>query len=186
MIDNKTAMKIIETLNLIFKYRTYTEDQEIPEEKTVLDDVSISIKKGNFVGILGHNGSGKSTLARQLTALLQPTDGAVFIKNMDSSLPENIIPIRKTAGMVFQNPDNQIIGNLVEEDVAFGPENLGVPTEQIWGRIAEALEATGMTAYREQSPGRRWLLPESLPWSQSVSFSMNLPPCWTQGEERKC
>ena len=146
-------MKIIETLNLIFKYRTYTEDQEIPEEKTVLDDVSISIKKGNFVGILGHNGSGKSTLARQLTALLQPTDGAVFIKNMDSSLPENIIPIRKTAGMVFQNPDNQIIGNLVEEDVAFGPENLGVPTEQIWGRIAEALEATGMTAYREQSPG---------------------------------
>ena len=153
MIDNKTAMKIIETLNLIFKYRTYTEDQEIPEEKTVLDDVSISIKKGNFVGILGHNGSGKSTLARQLTALLQPTDGAVFIKNMDSSLPENIIPIRKTAGMVFQNPDNQIIGNLVEEDVDFGPENLGVPTEQIWGRIAEALEATGMTAYREQSPG---------------------------------
>lgn len=153
MIDNKTAMKIIETLNLIFKYKTYTEDQEIPEEKTVLDDVSISIKKGNFVGILGHNGSGKSTLARQLTALLQPTDGAVFIKNMDSSLPENIIPIRKTAGMVFQNPDNQIIGNLVEEDVAFGPENLGVPTEQIWGRIAEALEATGMTAYREQSPG---------------------------------
>ena len=146
-------MKIIETLNLIFKYRTYTEDQEIPEEKTVLDDVSISIKKGNFVGILGHNGSGKSTLARQLTALLQPTDGAVFIKNMDSSLPENIIPIRKTAGMVFQNPDNQIIGNLVEEDMAFGPENLGVPTEQIWGRIAEALEATGMTAYREQSPG---------------------------------
>ena len=146
-------MKIIETLNLIFKYRTYTEDQEIPEEKTVLDDVSISIKKGNFVGILGHNGSGKSTLARQLTALLQPTDGAVFIKNMDSSLPENIIPIRKTAGMVFQNPDNQIIGNLVEEDVAFGPENLGVPTEQIWGRIAEALEATGMAAYREQSPG---------------------------------
>ena len=146
-------MKIIETLNLIFKYKTYTEDQEIPEEKTVLDDVSISIKKGDFVGILGHNGSGKSILARQLTALLQPTDGAVFIKNMDSSLPENIIPIRKTAGMVFQNPDNQIIGNLVEEDMAFGPENLGVPTEQIWGRIAEALEATGMTAYREQSPG---------------------------------
>ena len=146
-------MKIIETLNLIFKYRTYTENQEIPEEKTVLDDVSISIKKGDFVGILGHNGSGKSTLAKQLTALLQPTDGAVFIKNMDSSRPENIIPIRRTAGMVFQNPDNQIIGNIVEEDVAFGPENLGVPTEEIWDRIAEALEATGMTAYREQSPG---------------------------------
>lgn len=146
-------MKIIETLNLIFKYKTYTEDQEVPEEKTVLDDVSLSIEKGDFVGILGHNGSGKSTLARQLTALLQPTDGAVFIKNMNSSYPENIIPIRKTAGMVFQNPDNQIIGNLVEEDVAFGPENLGVPTEQIWDRIADALEATGMSAYRDQAPG---------------------------------
>ncbi len=146
-------MKIIETLNLIFKYKTYTEAQETPEEKTVLDDVSLSIEKGDFVGILGHNGSGKSTLAKQLTALLQPTGGIVFIKDMDSSLPENMIPIRKTAGMVFQNPDNQIIGNLVEEDVAFGPENLGVPTEEIWNRIAEALEATGMTAYREQSPG---------------------------------
>lgn len=145
-------MKIIETFNLIFKYKTYTENQEIPEEKTVLDDVSLSVKKGDFIGILGHNGSGKSTLARQLTALLQPTDGAVFIKNMDTSLPENTIPIRKTAGIVFQNPDNQIIGNLVEEDVAFGPENLGVPTEQIWERVAKALEATGMTAYRAKSP----------------------------------
>lgn len=153
LIYSKINMKIIETLNLIFKYKTYTENQEAPEEKTVLDDVSISIKKGDFVGILGHNGSGKSTLARQLTALLQPSGGTVFIKNMDSSRPENIIPIRRTAGMVFQNPDNQIIGNLVEEDVAFGPENLGVPTEQIWTRIAEALEATGMTAYREKSPG---------------------------------
>lgn len=128
------------------------DNQEIPEEKTVIDDVSLSVQKGDFIGILGHNGSGKSTLARQLTALLQPTDGAVFIKNMDTSLPENTIPIRKTAGIVFQNPDNQIIGNLVEEDVAFGPENLGVPTEQIWERVANALEATGMTAYRAKSP----------------------------------
>ena len=139
---------------MIFKYKTYNENQETSEEKTVLDDVSISVKKGSFVGILGHNGSGKSTLARQLTALLHPTDGSVIIKNMDASLPENVIPIRRTAGMVFQNPDNQIIGNIVEEDVAFGPENLGVPVEEMWKRIADALEATGMTAYREQSPGR--------------------------------
>ena len=147
-------MKIIETLNLIFKYKTYTENQEAPEEKTVLDDVSISIKKGDFVGILGHNGSGKSTLARQLTALLQPSGGTVFIKNMDSSRPENIIPIRRTAGMVFQNPDNQIIGNIVEEDVGFGPENIGVPTEEIWKRVEESLKAVGMTAYRLQSPNK--------------------------------
>ena len=147
-------MNIIETFHLIFKYKTYNENQETSEEKTVLDDVSISVKKGSFVGILGHNGSGKSTLARQLTALLHPTDGSVIIKNMDASLPENVIPIRRTAGMVFQNPDNQIIGNIVEEDVAFGPENLGVPVEEMWKRIADALEATGMTAYREQSPGR--------------------------------
>ena len=147
-------MKIIETLNLIFKYRTYSENQEAPEEKTVLDGVSLSVGKGDFVGILGHNGSGKSTLAKQLTALLHPTDGTVFVKRMDTSKPENIIPVRRTAGMVFQNPDNQIIGNIVEEDVAFGPENLGVPTEKIWERIAGALEATGMTACRELSPGR--------------------------------
>ena len=139
---------------MIFKYKTYNENQEISEEKTVLDDVSISVKKGSFVGILGHNGSGKSTLARQLTALLHPTGGSVIIKNMDASLPENVIPIRRTAGMVFQNPDNQIIGNIVEEDVAFGPENLGVPVEEMWKRIADALESTGMTAYREHSPGR--------------------------------
>lgn len=125
-------MKIIETLNLIFKYRTYSENQEAPEEKTVLGGVSLSVGKGDFVGILGHNGSGKSTLAKQLTALLHPTDGTVFVKRMDTSKPENIIPVRRTAGMVFQNPDNQIIGNIVEEDVAFGPENLGVPTEEIW------------------------------------------------------
>lgn len=145
-------MKIIETLNLIFKYKTYVQNQEEPVEKTVLDGVSLSIKQGDFVGILGHNGSGKSTLAKQLTALLQPTAGTVYIKSMDSSLLKNIIPIRKTAGMVFQNPDNQIVGNIVEEDVAFGPENLGVPTEKIWERVAAALEATGMSAYRDYSP----------------------------------
>ena len=146
-------MNFIEALNVIFKYKTYSENQETPEEKTVLKDVSFSINQGDFVGILGHNGSGKSTLARHLTALLKPSGGAVYIKGMDTSNPKETIAIRKTAGIVFQNPDNQIIGNIVEEDVAFGPENLGVPTEEIWERIAMALEATGMTAYRESSPG---------------------------------
>lgn len=145
-------MSFIETLHLIFKYKTYTENQEKPEEKTVLNDVSLSINKGDFVGILGHNGSGKSTLARQLTALLQPTEGTVYIKGMDTSDSKETIAIRKTAGIVFQNPDNQIIGNVVEEDVAFGPENLGVSTEEMWERIAMALEATGMTAYRQTFP----------------------------------
>ncbi|MDO5146166.1 MAG: energy-coupling factor transporter ATPase [Eubacteriales bacterium] len=145
-------MKMIEALNLIFKYKSYVQNQEMPEETLVLDNVSLSIEKGDFVGILGHNGSGKSTLAKALTALLKPSQGAVYVKQMDSSLEENVIPIRRTAGMVFQNPDNQLVGNLVEEDVAFGPENLGVPTEEIWKRISAALEAVGMTAYRQSVP----------------------------------
>lgn len=145
-------MKLIETLHLMFKYKTYQQNQEETVEKTVLDDVSIRINKGDFVGILGHNGSGKSTLAKQLTALLQPTGGTVYIRGMDSSRAENILPIRKAAGMVFQNPDNQIVGNVVMEDVAFGPENLGVPTEMIWEKISAALEAVGMETYKEFSP----------------------------------
>lgn len=145
-------MKIIEALNVIFKYKSYVQNQEKPEEILVLDDVSLSIEKGDFVGILGHNGSGKSTLAKQLTALLMPERGTVYVRQMDSSVAENIIPIRRTAGMVFQNPDNQLVGNLVEEDVAFGPENLGVPAEEIWERISYALEAVGMEAYREAAP----------------------------------
>lgn len=146
-------MKFAEALHLIFKYKTFDSDTEKPQEKLVLDDVSLTINQGEFVAILGHNGSGKSTLARQLTALLQPTHGAVYLKGMDTADAKNLIPIRKTAGMVFQNPDNQLIGNVVEEDVAFGPENLGVPTEEIWDRVTEALEATGMSAYRMEVPG---------------------------------
>ncbi len=146
-------MKLIETLKLVFQYKTFVQDQEDPVYQTALDGVSLAVSAGDFVGILGRNGSGKSTLARQITALLTPTEGTVFIKQMDSSEEKNHIPIRKTAGMVFQNPDNQIVGNVVEEDVAFGPENLGVPTEQIWEKIAAALDAVGMGAYREMSPG---------------------------------
>ena len=149
---NEEKMKLIEALNLVFKYKTFHSDEEQPEETTVLEDVSLTINQGDFVGILGHNGSGKSTLAKQLTALLKPSGGAVYIKGMDSASPEHLISIRKTAGMVFQNPDNQLIGNIVEEDVAFGPENLGLAPEKIWQRVTEALEATGMTAYRMASP----------------------------------
>ncbi len=145
-------MKLIETLHLMFNYKTYQQNQEEVVEKTVLNDVSLEINQGDFVGILGHNGSGKSTLAKQLTALLQPTGGTVYIGEMDASKAENILPIRKMAGMVFQNPDNQIVGNVVMEDVAFGPENLGVPADIIWERISEALEAVGMEAYKEFSP----------------------------------
>ena len=119
-----------------------------------IDDMSVDIKKGDFVAILGHNGSGKSTFAKQVNGILLPTEGTVWISDMDTSDTSHIWDIRKTAGMVFQNPDNQIIGNIVEEDVGFGPENLGVPTEEIWKRVDESLEAVGMTAYRMKSPNK--------------------------------
>lgn len=146
-------MNLIDVKNLLFKYKMYSGEKEEVIERTAVDDVSLSIKKGDFIGILGHNGSGKSTLAKQLAALLKPSDGVVYVNGMDTTKEENLLSIRKTAGMVFQNPDNQLIGNIVEEDVAFGPENMGIPTEEIEQRIAKALESTGMTAYREISPG---------------------------------
>lgn len=146
-------MNLIDVKNLLFKYKMYSGEKEEVIERTAVDDVSLSIKKGDFIGILGHNGSGKSTLAKQLAALLKPSDGVVYVKGMDTTKEENLLSIRKTAGMVFQNPDNQLIGNIVEEDVAFGPENMGIPAKEIEQRIAKALESTGMTAYREVSPG---------------------------------
>lgn len=146
-------MNLIDVKNLLFKYKMYSGEKEEVIERTAVDDVSLSIKKGDFIGILGHNGSGKSTLAKQLAALLKPSDGVVYVNGMDTTKEENLLTIRKTAGMVFQNPDNQLIGNIVEEDVAFGPENMGIPAEEIEQRIAKALESTGMTAYREISPG---------------------------------
>lgn len=146
-------MNLIDVKNLLFKYKTYSGEKEEVIEHTAIDDVSLSIKKGDFVGILGHNGSGKSTLARQLAALLKPSGGVIYVGGMDTSKEEEILNIRKMTGMVFQNPDNQLIGNVVEEDVAFGPENMGIPAEEIEERITKALAATGMTAYREVSPG---------------------------------
>lgn len=146
-------MNLIDVKNLLFKYKMYSGEKEEVIEHIALDDISLSIKKGDFVGILGHNGSGKSTLAKQLAALLKPSSGVIYVGGMDTSKEEQILDIRKTAGMVFQNPDNQLIGNIVEEDVAFGPENMGIPAEEIEKRITKALTSTGMTAYREASPG---------------------------------
>lgn len=146
-------MNVIDVKNLLFKYKMYSGEKEEVIEHTAIDDISLSVKKGDFIGILGHNGSGKSTLAKQLAALLKPSGGVIYVGGMDTSKEEQILDIRKTAGMVFQNPDNQLIGNIVEEDVAFGPENMGIPAEEIEKRVTKALASTGMTAYREASPG---------------------------------
>ena len=146
-------MNLIDVKNLLFKYKMYSGEKEEVIEHTAIDNISLSIKKGDFVGILGHNGSGKSTLAKQLAALLKPSGGVIYVGGMDTAKEEQILDIRKTAGLVFQNPDNQLIGNIVEEDVAFGPENMGIPAEEIEMRITKALASTGMTAYREASPG---------------------------------
>ena len=147
-------MGIIKAVNLIFDYIKRDEEEQVEGVDRALDGLSLEIEEGSFVAILGHNGSGKSTFAKQVNGILTPTDGTVLISGMDTRDEGHIWDIRKTAGMVFQNPDNQIIGNTVEEDVGFGPENLGVPTEEIWKRVDESLEAVGMTAYRLKSPNK--------------------------------
>lgn len=147
-------MGIIKTSKLIFDYIRRDEEENIEEVNRAIDDISIEIKEGEFVAVLGHNGSGKSTFAKQLDAILLPTDGTVWIQGLDTSKEENLWEVRKKTGMVFQNPDNQIIGNIVEEDVGFGPENMGIPTDEIWKRVDESLEAVGMTAYRMKSPNK--------------------------------
>ncbi|MCI5649739.1 MAG: energy-coupling factor transporter ATPase [Fusicatenibacter sp.] len=147
-------MGIIKAAKLGFDYFRYEDDTEEPEATRAIDDVNLEIEAGQFIAILGHNGSGKSTFAKHINALLVPTEGTLWVDNMDTSDEEDVWKIRQKAGMVFQNPDNQIIGNVVEEDVGFGPENMGVPTEEIWKRVDESLAATGMIAYRTQSPNK--------------------------------
>ena len=154
MSQKDNRMDMIKTLGLVFDYVRQEEDGKPGEISRALDQIDISLEKGSFVAILGHNGSGKSTLAKHLNALLLPTEGTVWVSEMDTKDENHLWDVRKTAGMVFQNPDNQIIGNIVEEDVGFGPENLGVPTEEIWQRVDRAIEAVGMTAYRTKSPNR--------------------------------
>ena len=145
-------MAIIETKELEFDYVTRDEEAKVTEVNRAIDGVSLQIEAGSFVAVLGHNGSGKSTLAKTLNGILLPSGGTVLISGMNTADDANLLNIRREVGMVFQNPDNQIIANLVEDDVGFGPENLGVPTEEIWQRVDAALKAVGMTAFRLKSP----------------------------------
>lgn len=145
-------MGIIKTCKLVYEYIRRDENNEIAEKLQAIKGVDIDIEEGQFVAILGRNGSGKSTLAKHMNALFFPTDGTVWVGDMDTKDESHILDIRQTAGMVFQNPDNQIVSTIVEEDVGFGPENMGVPSKEIWKRVDESLKAVGMTAYRKDSP----------------------------------
>ena len=145
---------MIKISKLIHDYIQRDEEGNPSGTIRAIDDVSLDVSPGQFIAILGHNGSGKSTLAKHLNALLFPTEGAVWVNGMDSRDQSLLWDIRQTAGMVFQNPDNQIIGQVVEEDVGFGPENMGVPTEKIWERVEESLKTVGMYEYRKKSPNR--------------------------------
>ena len=145
---------MIKAKDVVFEYQKYDEEGNICETKRAVDGVELNVKKGDFVAILGHNGSGKSTLAKHINALLLPSEGEVWVAGMNTKEESHVWDIRQSAGMVFQNPDNQIIGTVVEEDVGFGPENMGIPTEEIWVRVEEALKAVGMYKYRKHSPNR--------------------------------
>ena len=147
-------MEVIKAAKLVFDYITKDEDEKVESVNRAIDHLDLDIEQGSFVAILGHNGSGKSTFAKTLNGILLPTEGTVWISGMDTADDDRLLDVRKTVGMVFQNPDNQIIANVVEEDVGFGPENIGVPTEEIWKRVDESLKAVGMTAYRMKSPNR--------------------------------
>lgn len=149
-----TGMSIIKTKNLTFEYIRRDEEGNVEGITTAIDDVSLDIQQGDFIAILGHNGSGKSTLAKHMNAILYPTEGTVWVDGKDTSDEKNLWEVRQKAGMVFQNPDNQIIGQVVEEDVGFGPENLGVPTKEIWERVEESLKAVGMYEFRKYSPNK--------------------------------
>ena len=147
-------MGIIKAFKLGFDYLKYDEDGNVQDMQRAVNDVNLDIEAGDFVAVLGHNGSGKSTLAKQMNALLIPSEGTMWVDDMDTAKEPELWKIRQRAGMVFQNPDNQIIGTVVEEDVGFGPENMGVPTDDIWKRVNDSLEKVGMTAYRYQSPNK--------------------------------
>ncbi len=147
-------MGIIKAKDLVHEYIRRDEEGNVESIQTALDKVSLDVKKGDFIAVLGHNGSGKSTLAKHINAILEPTEGSLWVDGFDTTDEKNIWDIRQRAGMVFQNPDNQIIASVVEEDVGFGPENIGVPTDEIWKRVEESLKAVGMLKYREHSPNK--------------------------------
>ena len=147
-------MEMIQTEKLVYEYEKRDEEGNVIGTSRAIDEVDIEAKEGQFIAILGHNGSGKSTLAKHLNAILMPTEGSVWVNGKNTSNPDELWDVRQSAGMVFQNPDNQIIGTVVEEDVGFGPENLGVPTDEIWQRVEESLKAVGMIEYRHHSPNK--------------------------------
>ncbi len=147
-------MNMIKTKKLTFEYIRRDEEGNVEGITRAVDQVDLDVEKGDFIAILGHNGSGKSTLAKHINAIFSPTEGTIYVAGMDTGDESHIWDIRKTAGMVFQNPDNQIIGQIVEEDVGFGPENMGIPTKEIWERVEESLKAVGMYAYRKHSPNK--------------------------------
>jgi energy-coupling factor transport system ATP-binding protein len=147
-------MGLVKVRDLIYEYIRRDEDGNVEGITTAVDNVSLDINQGDFIAILGHNGSGKSTLAKHMNAILYPTQGTVWVDGKDTKAGEYLWDIRQTAGMVFQNPDNQIIGQVVEEDVGFGPENMGVPTKEIWERVEESLKAVGMYEFRKFSPNK--------------------------------
>lgn len=147
-------MGIVQAKNLTFEYIRRDEEGNVEGITTAVDNVNIDIKAGDFVAVLGHNGSGKSTFAKHLNTLVMPTEGTVYVDGMDTKDADNTLKVRQTAGMVFQNPDNQIVGTLVDEEVGFGPENIGVPTEEIWERVEKSLKAVGMYKFRNASPNK--------------------------------
>ena len=147
-------MGIIKAKDVIYEYIRRDEEGNVEGITRAVDKVSLDINQGDFIAILGHNGSGKSTLAKHMNAILYPTEGTVWVDGKDTREEEDLWNIRQSAGMVFQNPDNQIIGQVVEEDVGFGPENMGVPTKEIWERVEESLKAVGMYKFRKHSPNK--------------------------------
>jgi len=147
-------MDMLKVEKLSFEYIRRDEDGNVESINKAIDAVTLNVKKGDFIAVLGANGSGKSTLAKHINALLYPTEGSVWVNGLNTADEKNIWEIRQSAGMVFQNPDNQIIATVVEEDVGFGPENLGIPTEEIWERVEKSLEAVGMLDYRKASPNK--------------------------------
>ncbi len=147
-------MGMINAKNVVYEYIRRDEEGNVESINRAIDDVSLDIKKGDFIAILGHNGSGKSTFAKHINAILTPGDGTLLVNGMDTKEEDKVWDIRQVAGMVFQNPDNQIIATVVEEDVGFGAENLGVPSSEIWERVEKSLSAVGMLEYRKHSPNK--------------------------------
>ncbi len=147
-------MEIVKTKDLTFEYIRRDEDGNVEGITTAIDKVNLQINQGDFVAVLGHNGSGKSTFAKHINALLLPTEGTIWVDGIDTKDEDKILDIRQNAGMVFQNPDNQMVCTVVEEEVGFGPENIGIPTEEIWERVEKSLKAVSMYEFRKASPNK--------------------------------